>query len=369
MAEVNRDIVAEESEAGAAGAAVLVHPAADRRKLTDLAAEDPSQLLAEQVNLLRYVLATVGSKLNETSRVGASFFSLPDVLDAPAASRASIQLSGMVDSLAQAGARLGKGPEEEDSLSDADGEGEARWGRLGAVSSTPTPASTSTSAWTPANDWMPTPPYSLHSPEVRHLLQSWTRDQAQIDYLLAWIDRLATPLPPLLPAFLDLSAITSIWTPAPSYPPGVQIAGLSGVLKEGFLVLLLPLVRDLAGGEMEVAVRTVTRGRGDSGSGGRGNSGKGGGNSGKGDAQEPDLLVLYDLRIRRLDIEPTSLPIPNEGSSSSARSSSGERLGEHPYRASSKGAPFKASAQDYYSPLAEIDSFLPGMRYAHYYLL
>ncbi len=73
----------------------------------------------------------------------------------------------------------------------------------------------------------PTPSCALDSPVIEHLLQSWTDDRNKIEYFLAWIQCLSFELPE-------------------NFPKGVQVVDLQSTIRDGFLIMLLPLIRSIS---------------------------------------------------------------------------------------------------------------------------
>ena len=68
------------------------------------------------------------------------------------------------------------------------------------------------------------PDEGLISPVCTHILDSWTTDESKKAYLLDWASKLKAPL-------------------APNFPQGIQFVSLSNVIKDGFLMLLIPSIR------------------------------------------------------------------------------------------------------------------------------
>lgn len=97
-------------------------------------------------------------------------------------------------------------------------------------------------AWAEFTERHLCPPHGLKSAVVDHLLQSWTSDQRKMQYLISWIECLASPLPS-------------------QFPPGLQIVRVSPVLRDGFLILLLPIIRHISMHEVTAFVRPSEAGR------------------------------------------------------------------------------------------------------------
>ena len=87
------------------------------------------------------------------------------------------------------------------------------------------------------------PPFGVESPVVAHLLDAWTHDETKLEYLRKWLRYLIHDKLPSLP---------------PGFTPGVQLLGLRPEIKDGFVVLLLPMLRH-ARPELEILVRKEGR--------------------------------------------------------------------------------------------------------------
>jgi hypothetical protein len=142
-----------------------------------------------------------------------------------------------------------------------------------------------------------------------------------------------------------------------NYPPGLQITNLSSVLRDGFMVLLVPLIRHLSKPAISVHVKkhlaTQPLSPPPAFSTSRTSSADGGGEHSPMDPFAND--VLYDIRIKRLDI---TLP-PDSGLPGST---AGGYVSDHAAARQfyqRQGGKYRADSQ-YYSPLSEINSALPG---------
>ena len=83
----------------------------------------------------------------------------------------------------------------------------------------------------PVGEWVscnmedvPMPPYDIKSPVVGHLLTQWSSDENKVLYIISWVECLNVELPE-------------------GFPRGLQLAGCSPEIKEGFLLLLIPIIR------------------------------------------------------------------------------------------------------------------------------
>jgi hypothetical protein len=81
-----------------------------------------------------------------------------------------------------------------------------------------------------------TPDDGLRSPVCTHILDSWTTDDSKKLYLLDWSNKLKLPLPA-------------------SFPQGIQFTSLSSVIKDGFLMLLIPSIRKTSIHQLQVFVK------------------------------------------------------------------------------------------------------------------
>lgn len=96
------------------------------------------------------------------------------------------------------------------------------------------------SGWTKELDNHPLPPYGLSSPVILHLLSSWTSDEQKVKYLKTY-----------------LQCLTDITKPIPkTFPKGLTLLGMSKEVKDGFLTLVVPMLR---GREDGVKVEAYSR--------------------------------------------------------------------------------------------------------------
>ncbi|CAB1113140.1 unnamed protein product [Ectocarpus sp. CCAP 1310/34] len=84
--------------------------------------------------------------------------------------------------------------------------------------------------WVEENVEHPPPDYGLESPVIRYLLQQWSTDPDKIKYLSLWlrcvIERRKVP---------------------DAFPSGLQLVGLAPEIKDGFLTLVIPMIRFTGG--------------------------------------------------------------------------------------------------------------------------
>ena len=179
----------------------------------------------------------------------------------------------------------------------------------------------------------------------------------QIEFLRSWVRSL------YMPSYKNLN-----------YPPGLQITNLSNVLKDGFMVLLVPLIRSLAKPKIVVHVKRHLALQLSPSSVPHLQSHHGPlnthvdlvHNAGRSSSQDSHDLsssastdpfandILYDIRIKRLDVTLSA----DAGLSGST---------EEGYMIDHTAAKqfFRKNSQyrvdtEYYSPLSEINSALPG---------
>uniref|UniRef100_A0A7S2SIB0 WW domain-containing protein n=1 Tax=Rhizochromulina marina TaxID=1034831 RepID=A0A7S2SIB0_9STRA len=75
----------------------------------------------------------------------------------------------------------------------------------------------------------PVPPFGIGSPVIQHLLASWTSDPQKLRYVSLWLSVLINEDPA---------------TPVPeSFPSGLQLIGLKPEIKDGFLTLIVPMLK------------------------------------------------------------------------------------------------------------------------------
>ena len=90
--------------------------------------------------------------------------------------------------------------------------------------------------WRISSDDVPQPPYDIQSPVVAHLLSNWSSDANKCLYIKSWVECLATELPD-------------------GFPRGLQLAGCTPEIKDGFLLLLVPIMRGISLYPLEVHIR------------------------------------------------------------------------------------------------------------------
>ena len=90
--------------------------------------------------------------------------------------------------------------------------------------------------WRLYSDIVPQPPYDIQSPVVAHLLSNWSSDANKCLYIKSWVECLATELPD-------------------GFPRGLQLAGCTPEIKDGFLLLLVPIMRGISLYPLEVHIR------------------------------------------------------------------------------------------------------------------
>mmetsp|Transcript_94061 Transcript_94061/g.269284 ORF Transcript_94061/g.269284 Transcript_94061/m.269284 type:complete len:113 (+) Transcript_94061:227-565(+) len=81
-------------------------------------------------------------------------------------------------------------------------------------------------AWEEEYSAHPVPPFSIDSPVIQHLLASWTADGQKLRYVSLWLTVLVSD------------------KPVPNtFPSGLQLVGLKTEIKDGFLTLIVPMLR------------------------------------------------------------------------------------------------------------------------------
>ncbi|KAJ0396829.1 hypothetical protein ATCC90586_005030 [Pythium insidiosum] len=86
----------------------------------------------------------------------------------------------------------------------------------------------------------PTPPFDLDSPEVQYILFSWTPNLRKVQYLRSWLTQVAASSNQALPA---------------EFPLGVELPRLPPEIRDGFLTLVVPLLRQQTHREIHVHTR------------------------------------------------------------------------------------------------------------------
>jgi len=102
--------------------------------------------------------------------------------------------------------------------------------------------SSTNSPWTLFEEEHPPPPFGLNSPVVDHLLASWTTDHNKVQFFLSWIQCLAYDLPA-------------------DFPKGVQVVEVTETIRDGFLMLLLPIMRSISVYRLAAYTRLSERSR------------------------------------------------------------------------------------------------------------
>lgn len=85
----------------------------------------------------------------------------------------------------------------------------------------------------------PTPHFDLDSPEVQYLLHTWTGNVKKLHYLRLWFSRVATTRGPL----------------PEDFPLGIELPRLTPEVRDGFLALVVPLLRRQTEREIQVHSR------------------------------------------------------------------------------------------------------------------
>ncbi|GLE03943.1 hypothetical protein PINS_up012854 [Pythium insidiosum] len=109
-----------------------------------------------------------------------------------------------------------------------------------ASSSTSTTLSSADFEWREELVRHPTPPFDLDSPEVQYLLFSWTPNLRKVQYLRSWLTQVAVSSNPSLPA---------------EFPMGIELPRLPPEIRDGFLTLVVPLLRQQIHREIHVHTR------------------------------------------------------------------------------------------------------------------
>lgn len=124
--------------------------------------------------------------------------------------------------------------------------GRATWRRTASLDSGASVASdASSSSFYSSSGWHeelvrhPTPHFDLDSPEVQYLLHSWTARTEKLQYLRLWLTQVASPRRALA---LDV-------------PLGIELPRLRPEIRDGFLTLVVPLLRKQTHRDVVVHVR------------------------------------------------------------------------------------------------------------------
>lgn len=84
----------------------------------------------------------------------------------------------------------------------------------------------------------PVPPFGIEDPVIQHLLMNWTSDPQKLRYVSLWLTVLA-----------GTKEITE------TFPAGLQLVSLRPEIKDGFLTLIVPILRKSRGSRVSVKVR------------------------------------------------------------------------------------------------------------------
>lgn len=93
-----------------------------------------------------------------------------------------------------------------------------------------------------ADEWVPygedthVPSFSIDSPVIMNVLSTWSDEEAKRDYFLAWARGLKKPS-------------------GSGYPAGIQITRVSKVLRDAFLMLVFPVLKQMCADRVEATVR------------------------------------------------------------------------------------------------------------------
>lgn len=106
----------------------------------------------------------------------------------------------------------------------------------------------STPEWT--EEWIrhPTPAFDLDSPEVQYVLFTWTSNTRKLQYLRLWLAHVVNDkvdrkvLGKLSLEQLETASLEMV-EPGSHFPMGIELPRLSPEVKDGFLTLIVPLLR------------------------------------------------------------------------------------------------------------------------------
>ena len=93
------------------------------------------------------------------------------------------------------------------------------------------------SHWKEELDMHPVPPFGINSPVIRHLLTSWTQDQQKLEYVNLWLKVLCAN------SYNDDKNGGAHQAMPETVPPGLQLVSLRREIKDGFLTLIIPMLR------------------------------------------------------------------------------------------------------------------------------
>lgn len=109
-------------------------------------------------------------------------------------------------------------------------------GRLKELTRGEAEAAMALNEWVLMKDDVPLPPYDIRSPVVSHLLSQWSKDETKTLYVVKWSECLSAELPE-------------------GFPRGLQLANCTSEMKDGFLLLLIPLIRHSSMHDLDVFCR------------------------------------------------------------------------------------------------------------------
>eukprot|EP01032_Pedospumella_encystans_P016158 gene16158-18445_t len=321
------------------------------------ATEDPKDI---QIRLLRETLQSIGNILSKL--VGESAFIVPDELSESSAKEVVSKVVSMVARISEKAAQAASTAQlvQSTSVSNTTKGGSKAEKEINKEAA----PQRAEEGITEEEEWVeimeenhPAPDYGLESPVISHLLTTWTADTSKIEFLRSWVRSL------YMPSYENLI-----------YPPGLQITNLSNVLKDGFMVLLVPLIRSLAKPKIVVHVKrhlasqlspsSVPHHQSHGQFNTHADLVHNAGRSTSQDSHDPTTAastdpfandILYDIRIKRLDVTLSA----DSGLSGST---------EEGYMIDHTAAKqfFRKNSQyrvdtEYYSPLSEINSALPAI--------
>lgn len=90
--------------------------------------------------------------------------------------------------------------------------------------------------WTEYLEECTAPPDDMRSPVIAYLLSNWTSDTNKAMYLVAWAECLGDSLPP-------------------GFPMGLQVVGLNPEVRDGFLMLIIPIMRRISKHPLRIYIR------------------------------------------------------------------------------------------------------------------
>lgn len=96
------------------------------------------------------------------------------------------------------------------------------------VLTNPTITTTGAAEWQEDTTRHPTPPFDITSPEITYLLQQWSQNSKKLQYLKLWMQKVLS------------GQIFSLLT---EFPNGLELPKLRPEIRDGFLTLVVPLLR------------------------------------------------------------------------------------------------------------------------------